>query len=142
MYRIIVAISLALAFIACAEEDSTAPLAPLSQPHDTVAALSPPPAGGSLPGYWRRRGATYEITPEGFVGVYGKTYTTDLRVDASRVWFDAREPGGGYREVFNGTASGTAVGDSVPGWTLLYSGNNRDGWTYRLAFECTYIRIQ
>lgn len=132
---------------ACSTDDPAAPNSnnPPRIQHDTLEALTPPAVGGALPGYWHRNGAPegrYEITPQGYRGVYGALYTTDLRVDGMRVWFDAHESAGGYREVFNGTASGWSVGDSIPGWALRYIGSERDGWTYRGANPSVFVRTQ
>lgn len=119
----------ALGFYSCSDDggptDGTPP--PNSNTvHDTVAVHSPPPAGGTLPGYWSTalvapgEPSPWAISQDGFRGIHNQLFQTDLRIDGSRVWFQADEPtGGGWRHRFNGTMTDS----TITGWigTCLWS---------------------
>lgn len=112
--------------------------------HDSVLVNNPPAPGGTLAGTWEEVGQSYfcALEARGYLGIYGKRFDTDLRVDGMRVWFQADEPGGGYRELFNGTASGWAVNDSIVGWLKHFGGNASDGYRLIGAGRQVYRRIR
>lgn len=90
--------------------------------HDTIAVLTPPSPGGTLPGYWSTGLVTpsgpapWALSQRGFQGIYNKLFWTDLRVDGTRIWLLADEPGGGYRHRFNGAMSDSTIIGWIGTW--------------------------
>lgn len=117
---------------ACSDDvvDSSGPPPP-NLAHDTIEIHTPPSPGGFLPGSWKivpsgwSGSDRYWLTQQGLRGYLGILYYTDLRVDGSRVWFEAYEIGKASEKIFyNGTMSDS----TITGWGV------RQLWTSDQGF--------
>lgn len=141
--KFIVSLFMLLFLFGCSK-DEPAPTTPDNvSTHDTTLIHQPPPKGGTLSGTWASEkligGRTWYLSQQGLVGVYGYTYQTDLRVQGSRVWFEAIEyPTYATIEIFNGTIKG----DRIEGWSAFYyygAGQERTFGTY---WQLNFVKQQ
>jgi hypothetical protein len=130
--RFILLFAVAFMLTACEDEvvQQNAP-PPNQSMHDTLAIHNPPAAGGSLEGSWKyiptwEFGSTrYWLTQQGLRGYQSLLYFTDLRVDGSRVWFEAYEIGTASEKIwYNGTKSDSLI----TGWAC------RQHWSSSVGF--------
>lgn len=105
-------IALLLIVGACSEEETTSPIHHVpTMAHDTIEIHNPPAAGGTLAGSWKAQpDGVYWLTSQGLRGYSNVLYFTDLRIDGSRVWFEAWEIGTASEKItFNGTKSDSLI---------------------------------